>query len=437
MRMKVRVAVIGPNNREKRFWYDSPVEITIGRSRNCACVIDDDFMVSRMHAVLLIEPPAIRIKDLNSTNGIVINGEMYGGAGNEKLLQAARIVNGDEIMLGNSFLRVALVDDADRPEMLVEPDTAVLPVAQSTASTAVGVNPGRMMREDDFARAPVDLNLLAPAIPGYEISSFVGSGRSGSVYRAVDLATGGDMAVKVMFPELAFTRKMADAFRQGVDEMKRFAHPSMVKYHASGDVRANSVYLATEFVSGPSLASVMDGKADERMSFERSWSIFSQLASGLGVAHRMGLLHLDMRLEKILFESKTSWSVKIADIGMARIFNEAGLSVAGVNMNTQKNLAFMAPEQVVKPREMKATADVFGAAAVLYALLAGRSPYNFTDDKEPYQTVAEGDIAPLNGLVPDIPDGMRAIVERCLLPDAESRFNNCEELSEAVARLSR
>ncbi len=445
--MKVRITITKPSNEEKKLWYDTPTEITIGRSQNCTCCIDDDPMISRMHAVLLVDPPAVRLKDLNSTNGVMINGELYGGMGNEKLLQATQLRDGDELMIGNTLLRVSLVEDVDAPETAPEPETVIRPTgtgpvqdarphSRSTSSPLESAQPRVDINGAGlFGRSPVDLNLLAPAIPGYEISTFIGSGRTGSVYRALNLDTGQEVAIKVMFPELSFTRKMADSFRHGVDSLKSVAVPSMVKYLASGDVRVNSVYLATEYVPGPSLAARLDQAPNRILPLEQACIIFGHLCVGLNEALKHGLMHLDLRPSKILFEKETDNAGKIADIGMATIFSDAGLSVAGANIGEKNNLAYSAPELVQSAREPRPTADVFGAAALLYEMLTGVGPYNFTSADDATMVVARGDIIPLQQRRNDIPEPVATLIERCLLPDPDYRYQNCGDVAEALAAL--
>ncbi|MCD8351935.1 MAG: FHA domain-containing protein [Planctomycetaceae bacterium] len=86
----VRLTVHRPDRLPESFSYAEPAEISVGRSRTCTYCIESDPMVSRLHAVILIDPPSVRIKDLNSTNGLAINGERY-GAGGRSLAQPVEL----------------------------------------------------------------------------------------------------------------------------------------------------------------------------------------------------------------------------------------------------------------------------------------------------------------------------------------------------------
>lgn len=116
--MNICLVLVKPDQQEEVLVFDKPTELTFGRSSACTCCLDFDPLVSRMHAVLLIDPPTVRIRDLNSTNGLIVNGELYGGPEGEKPSQTMELRIGDEVIIGSTIVQIRrIAPSASRAEM--------------------------------------------------------------------------------------------------------------------------------------------------------------------------------------------------------------------------------------------------------------------------------------------------------------------------------
>lgn len=418
--MRVDITIVKPDLEEETLSFDSPAEVTLGRSANCVCCMDYDSMASRMHAVLLIEPPTVRIKDLNSTNGLVLNGEVFGGYGNEKLHVPQELRDGDELVIGRTVFRIHIdsgVEEDDNAASVVD-----------TKETFHGGHPAT--ESSGFSEETVSaLSSLVPEIPGYKISNFLGSGRTGSVYKGFRIDSGDCVAIKVMFPDLSFSPKMLESYRREMEEIKELKHRNLVKYLSGGSLREKNVYMITEYVNGEDLSAYAYKFPGHIVPVPVAVKIFRQMCSGLAYAHQKGVMHRDLKPRKVLLGKEgDNLIVKVSDIGLYKIFEDSGLVLQGAIADAESR-AYMSPEQMSDPHYAKASADVFSLGAIMYEMLAGVGPYNFPAGDE---TKTRPPIVPIDERCADLPESLVVIIDRCLLPDPEERYRNCGDLFDAA-----
>ncbi len=151
--METCLVIVKPDREEEILCFSKPTELTVGRSSACNCCLDFDPMVSRMHAVLLIEPPLVRVRDLNSTNGLIVNGVLYGGADGETTGQILELRNGDEVIVGSTVFRVELHTPAGRlPLKTSLPASGELEAGRTRVMKKVKVQETGANGEDTVAR---------------------------------------------------------------------------------------------------------------------------------------------------------------------------------------------------------------------------------------------------------------------------------------------
>ncbi|MCD8138665.1 MAG: FHA domain-containing protein [Planctomycetaceae bacterium] len=109
--MAVRITILEPNRPERVLVYTTVVDIILGRASTCDVRIENDPMISRLHAGLHIDPPHVGIRDLGSRNGIVINGIRFDGVVNQRLIKHRTLRNGDTVVLGRTSVQIAIGDD--------------------------------------------------------------------------------------------------------------------------------------------------------------------------------------------------------------------------------------------------------------------------------------------------------------------------------------
>lgn len=427
----VNLTIKRPEHEEEVVTFDQPVEATIGRSAGCTFCLDFDPMVSRMHAVFIMEPPMIRIKDLNSTNGLVINGKLIGGYGSEKPEHPIELHNDDEVMIGNTLFKIAISDGASSGTT-----RAIRYGENSTVISSRSVAAGDVSQADEGMEETVNsMAQAAPAIPGHRIKGLLGTGRMGEVYQAVSRDTGEMVAIKMINPGVEFTKKMLDDFKAELEQARGVRHPHFVRLLGAGATNPKTLYLILEFVNGEDLGSYRLRCPNGRVPLHAAYKLMLQMASTLCYAHSHGIVHRDLKPQSvILYDDNGVVMTKITDVGLVKFLEDSGITTFGTHAPDSRSLAYTAPEQLSELRDSKPTADVFALSAIFYEMLTGEIPYDFPHDnyRENMEIVANAAIVPIEERLPGLPEPLVVIIDRGLSNEPEERYQSCCDLLEAL-----
>src|SRR5450756_1855835 len=188
-----------------------------------------------------------------------------------------------------------------------------------------------------------------------------------AVYRALDTRLDRTVAVKVMHPVLADDEEFVVRFRAEAKAAARLAHPDAVAVFDQGE-DAGRLFLVMEYVAGGTLRELLRDRGP--LSPALAVAVFVPVLRALAAAHRVGLVHCDVKPENVLLGR--DGRVKVADFGLARAVASSTLtSTVGLLMGT---VAYLAPEQVQSARADPRT-DVYAAGITLWETLIGAAPY--------------------------------------------------------------
>jgi hypothetical protein len=215
-------------------------------------------------------------------------------------------------------------------------------------------------------------------------------------------------------------------FLQEAELVARLSHPNIVQVHEVG-AHAGCVYLALEYVDGPSLDQKCAGTPQPREAAR----LVEVLAAAVHEAHQRGIVHRDLKPANVLLTG--AGVPKIADFGLARrVEATSGLTWTGAVVGTP---AYMAPEQAAgKNREVGPTADVYALGAILYELLTGRPPFLAESPLEMLHRVATEEPMRVRALVPDVPADLETIALKCLEKQPSRRYASAQALAEDLRR---
>lgn len=433
----VTITVLKPGRKPETLTFDQPMELTIGRSSNCAICLDFDPMVSRMHAVLLVEPPGIRIKDLNSTNGISVNGTLYGGFSSEKLAQPHELSDGDEVLVGCTLFRVSTSgEDAASGHIVTElPERGAEPDDGADRTISLGQNTKQWPFLHGSEKNLEDMQSSLPEIPGYHLTSYLGKGRPGELYFGMDDETGGPVAVKTVMTDAPFSSTMLEGFTHDILGKGRFTHPHLIRLMDAGALGQQGVFMVMEYVNGEDLSSYLARCPRNRIPLSSAYQIMLQIAEALCYAHQHGLLHLDLTPKSVfLFDVNGRMQAKVGDLGQTRSLEDAGLIAAHAMASDAFGLRYIAPEQLAELRDAKPSVDVFALAAVFYEMLTGAAPYNLSDDDPAGNVnhILDGQVVPIEERTRDLPEPLVVAIDRALSPEPEERYQNCCDFLDAL-----
>jgi formylglycine-generating enzyme required for sulfatase activity len=287
---------------------------------------------------------------------------------------------------------------------------------------------------------PAGVGVLAPRValpdlppelakhPRYRILKELGRGGMGVVYQAEQTLMDRPVAIKVIGRELLSHPDALERFRREIKAAARLTHPNIVIAHDAEEVGDLHI-LVMEYVQGQSLAEVLRRKGP--LSVAHACHFARQAALGLQYALEKGMVHRDIKPQNLMMTPKGQ--VKILDFGLAKVVSEAGagqsLTASGAYMGTPE---YCAPEQAADARQADIRADIYSLGCTLYALLAGKPP--FQEDTAVLTILAHlsKEVPPLPKVRPDVPPELWAVIERMLAKDPAGRHPKPAEVAQAL-----
>ena len=273
----------------------------------------------------------------------------------------------------------------------------------------------------------VDRELLSSVLPAYEIGDELGRGGWGVVVSGQHRQLDRRVAIKQLPGALAADPAVRRRFTAEARVLASLDHPHVVPVYDFVE-RDGVCLLVMELLPGGTLRSRVS--AAGRLTAPYAVAVSLACTSGLGAAHRRGVLHRDVKPENMLFAS--SGVLKVTDFGIAKVVGgpDTVVTRAGEVLGTP---AYVAPEQV-RGGQLSPATDVYGVATMLYELLADALP--FTSDGEDvallFKHAYEAPI-PLRDVAPGVPDPVAAVVMRGLATESAERFATAESFGVALA----
>jgi serine/threonine-protein kinase len=212
----------------------------------------------------------------------------------------------------------------------------------------------------------------------YQVRGLLGKGGMAEVFLAQDKTTGEPVAVKIMNSRHLKDPMKKARFMLEATAGAKVVHENLLTVLDVGLRDDGAPYLVMEYLFGESLG---DWLARERaMPPAQGIPLVRQIASGLAVAHREGVIHRDIKPGNIflLGEKGSPYCAKVVDFGFARLTEMKGLTQAGMAVGT---IEYMAPEQAVGDAPEPRT-DMYGVGVLMYRMFSGRIPFSMRDDAE-------------------------------------------------------
>jgi serine/threonine protein kinase len=211
----------------------------------------------------------------------------------------------------------------------------------------------------------------------YKLIESLGEGGMGSVFRAERLHIGDEVAVKLLHHDLVREKQALERFRREARTAAMIRHPNVVSIHDFNDGTANGseAYIVMELVQGVSLGNLL--RREGRMAPRRAVHLMHDICTGVGVAHRQGLLHRDLKPDNVIIAPPSHEGdeeiAKVVDFGLAKVrdVGATALTKTGTVLGT---LYYMSPEQC-SGDELDARADVYSLGAMFYEMLTGNPPF--------------------------------------------------------------
>jgi serine/threonine-protein kinase len=389
----------------------------VGRGPHSQLSLTHDLLASLEHCRIDINAHGCVLQDLGSRQGTVVNGSA---------VSRSWLRSGDSIRIGLSALSVSIATPA-------EPGATV-------------------SLKDDHGSAAIESH-LKPAhsgdsregfldIPGYSITRRIGEGGMGIVYEAIRRQDGRRVAIKTIIPAPGAAQRSILLFRREMKILAELEHPRIVRFIESGEF-AGQIYLVMEYVEVVDLAGLLRPLARDRQ-VEFYCGVICQILEALQHAHERKLVHRDVKPSNILVSrEKRRFQAKLADFGLAKNFEMAGLSQLTADNELRGTPAFMPPEQLQSSRYVKPAVDVYSSAATLFYYLTGCAPKPATVKRKSLSQLTSLfsrsdsaaapaiDMQPLHGCQ-GLPPGLGEIIQRGLALNPRQRIATAAAMRAAL-----
>lgn len=269
----------------------------------------------------------------------------------------------------------------------------------------------------------------------YELLEEIGEGTHGTVFRARDLQSGGEVAIKCLRPEHSADQRLRARLTREANALRALAGTSAAEIHAFGQTPAGTLYIVMECYRGKDLEAYLREleKGGGALPVARMIELFAPIVETLKAAHARGIIHRDLKPANIfVLDDPSAGPVRLLDFGLAKDLGADALTAKGVIAGTP---VYIAPEVWLgKPQELDHRLDVYSLGAVIFRALAGEPPFTATSRIDLVLACMHAPRPSLKAWRPDLPADVDAWVERALAASREARFQDIGALWDALLR---
>lgn len=293
--------------------------------------------------------------------------------------------------------------------------------------------------------ATSDTDLLVIALEAelrttpYRAVAVVGHGGMGAVFEVEHRVLKRRLVIKIL--RESNRPDLEDRLRLEAQSLAQLSHPNLLQVVDFTQTASGRPFIVSELLRGSTLKEAVG--ATGTLPVADAIQYVCQALSGLAVAHAVGIVHRDIKLDNLFLCSATEHlpaHVKVIDFGIAKLVASlTPVDVSPLENPTAEGLmvgtpSFMSPEQVTS-QPVDHRADLYGMGVVLYRLVTGRNPF-ICEDVIGYAAAHASEAPPAPSLFADLPEGLEATILRCLEKSPEDRFQSAGALIEALQRVA-
>lgn len=373
--------------------------VLLGRSRATETHLTDPH-VSRVHCQVIPEGKKFVVVDFESASGTFVNGKEI----DRHILQS-----GDLIRIGATHFQY------------VE-DGAATPKRKETPAAKASL---------DWAKA-----LLGQTLSHFAISSPLARSKTGYVFHARDTRNETPVALKVLPPDFGQDEKKLKHFIEAMKTVMPLSHPHLLKIYGAGKT-GDHCWVATEYIPGDSLAAVI-GRVEKsgKLDWNAVVCVGIYLVRALEYAHQKSLIHQNVTPQNILVGRKPQ-NTKLTDLMLALATEEdptKPISAAGL---PAESLGYMSPERTDgRGAKIDARTDLYSLAATLYAMLAGKPPFQGATVDELIEKIRLDAAPSVYEVNAQTPARLEKLLRRCLAKRPQDRPKTATELRTELETLS-
>lgn len=271
----------------------------------------------------------------------------------------------------------------------------------------------------------------------YRLDRPLGMGGMASVWSATNVFTDRAFAIKFMLPQVARTPEAARRFLLEAKVSGRINHPNIVEMIDVGQTEDGSLFLVMELLSGLSLEEAIR-RREPPMKVYDLMGVMRDVAAALREAHRMGVIHRDLKPTNVFLHSDRHGRTvpKLLDFGVSKVIkddaSEGALTAVGTILGSP---FYMSPEQATGADDIDGRTDVFAFGSILFEALCGERAYDASNLSALLIAIATTPPKDIDGVAPQLPQSLRALVRDCMVGDKTKRVGSFAEVLDRLDAL--
>lgn len=288
------------------------------------------------------------------------------------------------------------------------------------------------MTEDALATGPTTHE--GRVVAGkFRLDHVLGEGGMGVVYAATNLDLFKRVAIKIIRDELGTSEGLVARMLHEARSAARLESEHVARVLDVGRMDSGAPYIVMECLDGSDLATHLH--ASGALPVETAVLYLLQACEAVAEAHAAGILHCDIKPENLFLSCRADGEsiLKVLDFGIARNLTAHAKTAPNLPEDVVGSPSYMAPEAMRPDVCVGPAADIWSLGAVLYELLTAQKPFDADRVADIFERVMNTQPAPPRVLVPSLPEGLEAIILRCLTKKEEARFASVADLAAALA----
>jgi serine/threonine protein kinase len=278
------------------------------------------------------------------------------------------------------------------------------------------------------------VTILTPLQPGdcldhYRLEALVARSGMACIFRAMDLHTGRQFAIKVPHPEAECDVAFYERFQREAQIGREMNHPSVLK--VMDEASHSRVYMVMEWVDGRLLREVLFQEGS--LSPDRATRIALAVCSALDYIHARGVVHRDLKPENVMIDAEDR--VKLIDFGIAAKAGARRLTIGKLS-NIMGTAEYISPEQV-KGKRGDARSDLYALGIMLYEMLTGNTPFRGSNPFVIMNARLKTTPVPVREIVPDLSPKLDLILSRALERDPDLRYTSAQQFADDLEHQDR